>query len=244
MELVRDHGSTSGRRWVMQQTWSKLLFAHWPVKAEILRPLIPGALTIDTFDNTAWLGVVPFYMSNVRFRGLPTFPSTGEFCELNVRTYVLHGDVPGVWFFSLDAASWLAVMGARLAFHLPYYHARMQLKIEGESITYHSRRRAQEAVFAGRYRPVSPVFRSQAGTLEYWLTERYCLYASDRQGQIYRGDIEHLPWPLQSAEAELQTNSMPAAAGIQLPDSQPLLHYAERVDVKAWYLKPMKTIPS
>lgn len=226
----------------MQQTWSKLLFAHWPLKAEILRPLIPTAFTLDTFDNTAWIGVVPFYMSNVRFRGLPALPTTGAFCELNVRTYVLYQGAPGVWFFSLDASSRLAVLGARLAFRLPYFHARMRLKVEGDSLAYHSQRihrGAEPAAFAGRYQPVSPVFRSRPDTLEYWLTERYCLYASDRQGRIYRSDIEHLPWPLQTAEAELQSNTMTQAASIHLPGTQPLLHYAERVEVKAWYLRPM-----
>lgn len=243
MEQVRDHSSLTGRQWAMRQTWSKLLFAHWPIRAEVLRPLIPSALTVDMFDNTAWLGVVPFYMSNVRFRGMPIFPTTGEFCELNVRTYVLHQSVPGVWFFSLDAASWLAVMGAQAAFHLPYYHARMSLNSKGQEITYHSSRRAQTADFSAKYQPVSPVFHSQVGTLEYWLTERYGLYASDRQGRIYRGDIEHIPWPLQTAEAEFQINTMPQAAGLQLPDTQPLLHYAERVDIKAWYLKALPVEP-
>jgi hypothetical protein len=237
MELIPDHGLATGRRWVMLQTWSKLLFAHWPLKAELLRALIPPALTVDTFDNTAWIGVVPFYMSNVRFRGMPSLPTTGEFCELNVRTYVQYQGVPGVWFFSLDAASRLAVYGARLAFHLPYYHAHMELKTEGEQVTYHSQRGA--AAFSGRYQPVSPVFSSQPGTLEYWLTERYCLYANDRRGLIYRSDIQHLPWPLQMAEAALHTNTMTEAAGIQLPATKPLLHYAERVDVKAWYLKAL-----
>lgn len=225
------------RPWVMRQTWSKLLFAHWPLKTDTLRSLIPAGLALDTFDGQAWVGVVPFYMSGVRFRFAPPIPTTNEFCELNVRTYVYPpGGQPGVWFFSLDAASLLAVRGARLAFHLPYYHARMRLKHEGDSVVYSSQRKAGSAAFEGRYRPAGPVFSAQPGTLEHWLTERYCLYAADGRGQVYRGDIQHNPWPLQTAKADLRLNSMAQAAGIALPAAQPLLHYAERLDVRAWSL--------
>src|SRR4051794_33331230 len=118
----------SDNTWVMNQTWSKLLFAHWPVKPDVLRPLIPPQLTLDTFMGEAWVGVVPFYMSNVHFHYLPSFPTTAEFCELNVRTYVMpKGGKPGIWFFSLEAASVLAVFGARIGFRLPYYNAKMRL---------------------------------------------------------------------------------------------------------------------
>jgi uncharacterized protein YqjF (DUF2071 family) len=240
MELVHNHSSVMGRSWVLQQTWSKLLFAHWPLKAEALRPLIPTSLTIDTFDGEAWVGIVPFYMSQVRFRDAPTIPTTGEFCELNVRTYVIYRGVPGVWFFSLDATSLLAVLGARRVFRLPYYHAQMKLAVSGDSVAYRSRRiqrGSRPAAFEGTYRPVSPLISSQSGALEYWLTERYCLYAADAQGHVYRGDIEHTAWPLQVAEAELATNTMGAAVDIELPATRPLLHYAERLDVKAWHLR-------
>lgn len=227
--------------WVMRQTWSKLLFAHWPVPPELLRPLIPPALEVDTFEGAAWVGVVPFYMSNVRFRYLQPFPTTREFCELNVRTYVMpKGGKAGVWFFSLDASSRLAVQGARTAFHLPYYNARMQLTVADGAVNYHvhrTHRNARSASFEGRYQPDGAVFQSQAGTLEHWLTERYCLYAADGRGRIYQGDIAHEPWPLQPAAADLALNTMAQAAGITLPDTEPLLHYAERLDVQAWYLR-------
>ncbi len=227
--------------WVMRQTWSKLLFAHWPVKPDMLRPFIPAGLTIDTFDGMAWVGVVPFYMSQVRFHYLPPFPTTSEFCELNVRTYVMpKGGKPGVWFFSLDASSALAVSGARIAFHLPYYNASMRLTKTGDEVHYFSHRNhrgAQVGKFEGHYQPVGEVYRSQAGTLEYWLTERYCLYAADGRRNIYQGDIVHEPWPLQPAQADLHLNTMAKASGIVLPDTQPLLHYAEYLDVQAWYLR-------
>jgi uncharacterized protein YqjF (DUF2071 family) len=227
--------------WVMYQTWSKLLFAHWPVKPEVLRPLIPPSLTLDTFDGMAWVGVVPFYMSKVRFRYAPPFPTATEFCELNVRTYVYpKGGKPGVWFFSLDASSMLAVWGARFAFRLPYYKADMRLTKSGDEAHYFSRRNhwgAQAAQFEGRYQPIGAVYQSQAGTLDHWLTERYCLYAVDRLGSLYQGDILHQQWPLQPASADLSLNTMAQAAGITLPDTPPLLHYAERLDVRAWYLR-------
>ncbi len=224
--------------WGMRQTWSKLLFAHWPVKPEMLRPLIPPGLILDTFEGMAWVGVVPFYMSNVRFRYAPPFPTTTEFCELNVRTYVMpKGGKAGVWFFSLDAASLLAVQGARLAFHLPYYKANMRLTATANQVHYFSHRNAQTAEFEGHYQPTGAVYKSQAGTLEHWLTERYCLYAVDNRGSIYQGDILHEPWPLQPASADIPLNTMAQAAGITLPDTQPLLHYAERLDVRAWFLR-------
>ncbi|MEZ4669565.1 MAG: DUF2071 domain-containing protein [Anaerolineae bacterium] len=229
---------TIDRPWAMQQTWSKLLFAHWPLKSDILRPLIPPGLAVDTFDGQAWVGVVPFLMSSVRFRAAPPIPTAQQFCELNVRTYVCPpGGQPGVWFFSLDAASLLAVMGARAAFHLPYYHAEMRLRNDGKTTHYTSTRRSGQARFEGSYQPDGSVFSSQSGTLEHWLTERYCLYAADRQKQLYRGDIEHIPWPLQRATADIQRNTMAQAAGIDLPDTVPLLHYAERIHVRAWLLQ-------
>ena len=230
--------SLADNGWGMRQTWSKLLFAHWPVKPDVLRPLIPSGLVLDTFEGEAWVGVVPFYMSNVRFRYAPPFPTTTHFCELNVRTYVMpKGGKPGVWFFSLDAASTLAVMGARVAFHLPYYRASMRLTATSNEIHYSSRRNSQTAAFEGHYQPTGDVYRSQAGTLEHWLTERYCLYAMDGRGKLYQGDILHDQWPLQPASADIALNTMALASEIVLPDTQPLLHYAERLDVRAWFLR-------
>jgi uncharacterized protein len=234
----RSWGHPTGA-WVMAQSWSQLLFAHWPVSPDVLRPLIPPTIQIDTFEGQAWIGVVPFYMSHVRARGLPLIPGTNHFCELNVRTYVTDGSRAGVWFFSLDASNPLAVFGARKAFHLPYYYARMSLQQSDETVTYESSRTdtsTQAAHFSATYCPTSPVYHSTAGTLVSWLTERYCLYATDRGGHLYRGDIHHAPWPLQDAQADIRTNTMAEAAGITLPDIPPLLHYAERLDVVTWYL--------
>lgn len=228
------------RPWVMRQTWSKLLFAHWPLNPDVLRPLIPRGLTLDTFDGAAWVAVVPFYMSGIRLRMLPPIPTTTEFCELNVRTYVRPPNgKAGVWFLSLDASSPLAVIGARAAFHLPYYNADMRLQPTADHIHYISRRTHRgipPAAFEATYHPTGAVYPSQPSSLEHWLTERYSLYAADHHGHLYQSDIAHDPWPLQPADAEITRNTMAQAAGISLPDTRPLLHYAHSIDVRAWYL--------
>lgn len=223
------------RNWLMYQSWQRLLFAHWPIPAQILRDKIPDALQIDEFDGTAWLGIVPFRMANVRFRGLPPIWGTSRFPELNLRTYVRFGEYVGVWFFSLEAANLPAVITARTTFHLPYYWAQMTIKEQESRTEYESRRK--EALFLGEYAPSGAVQNYAADSLERWLTERYCLFAADKQGKIYRGDIQHELWPLQPAEAEIRQNTIAEASGIKLPNTKPHLLYAENIDVLAWYLQ-------
>jgi uncharacterized protein YqjF (DUF2071 family) len=221
----------------MAQVWHDLLFAHWRVAMEAVQPTLPPGLALDTFDGTAWLGVVPFRMSGVRLRGTPPLPGLSAFPELNVRTYVTHGGRPGVWFLSLDAASRLAVAAARAWFRLPYFVARMSCAHEGDDVVYRSVRThpgAPMAELAGRYGPRGDAFRSRPGTLEHWLTERYALYALSGRGELRRGDIHHAPWPLQRAAAIFERNTMAAAHGIGLPESTPLLHFARRQDVVVW----------
>ena len=220
--------------WIMEQTWNDLLFAHWPVAPESLRALIPAVLPLDTFNGQCWVAVTPFHMTGVRGRWLPPIAGTSSFPELNVRTYVNHGGKPGVFFFSLDAASHLAVLGARAAYHLPYFYARMNVRPEKDCVHYDSFRN-RNAEFRGMYRPVGPVQLRQPGTLEHWLTERYCLYTVFR-GSLFRAEIHHEPWPLQDAEAEISANTMATAAGIQLPEVPPLLHFSKKLDVLIWPL--------
>jgi len=224
-------------RWVMAQTWHELLFAHWPVGAAQLRPLIPAGLEVDVFEGKAWLGVVPFRMSGVRLRGTPAVPGLSAFPELNVRTYVVAGGKPGVWFFSLDAANGIAVAVARAWFHLPYFRARMSCTERNGWIEYQSERvhgGAPSAKLRGRYRASGEVFASRRGTLEHFLTERYCLYAQDAKGRLIRGEIHHAPWPLQPAQAEFTANTMAQAAGVTLRPAEPVLHFAKRLDVVVW----------
>jgi hypothetical protein len=221
----------------MAQTWHDLLFAHWPVPPAALARLVPPGLALDPFDGAAWVGVVPFRMTGIHLRGLPPLPGVAALPEINVRTYVTVGGKPGVWFFSLDAGSALAVAAARRWFHLPYYRARFSIGPGRDGIRYTSRRihrGAPPAEFSARYGPIGDVALARPGTLDHWLTERYCLYAVDARGRLSRGEINHAPWPLQPADAAIERNTMAAAAGIELPPRAPLLHFARRLDVRIW----------
>lgn len=220
----------------MKQTWHDLLFAHWPLSPAVLRPLVPAKLVLDIFDGECWIGVVPFRMSGIRARALPPLPGLSHFPELNVRTYVTYGSRPGVYFFSLDAANLPAVWAARAFYHLPYFRAAMISHENDGSIHYSSRRHRVPAEFRGIYRPTGEARLRDKESIEYWLTERYCLYTI-HGGEVYHCEIHHPPWPLQDAEAELETNTMAAAAGIVLPASKPLLHFARRQDVLIWPLR-------
>jgi hypothetical protein len=226
---------------MMKQAWHDLLFMHWPIAADELRPLIPTQLEIELYDGSAWIGVVPFRMSGIRAHWLPPIPGTSAFPELNVRTYVRAGGKSGVWFFSLDAANSLAVAAARRFFHLPYFRARMQAKNGPQGdITYECHRihrNAPSADFRGRYRPSAGPFQAKQGSLEYFLVERYCLYAA-AGGRIFRGEIDHDPWPLQLADAEVEVNTMAVGHGVALPATKPLQHFVRQQQVEVWAVEP------
>jgi uncharacterized protein YqjF (DUF2071 family) len=223
--------------WLMTQSWHNLLFAHWPVDRERLRSKVPPGLSLDLHDGQAWVGVVPFRMTNVAPRGVPAIPWVSAFAEVNVRTYVTVDGRPGVYFFSLDAESALAVATARSLLHLPYYTARMEVRDEGGQIQYTSRRTDRDAgpaELVARYCPAGVPANPLPGTLEYFLTERYCLYNVDDRFRAYRLEIHHLPWTLQQAEADIELNTMAAAADIRLPAIAPILHFSRRQDMVAW----------
>jgi uncharacterized protein YqjF (DUF2071 family) len=225
-----------GGSWLMAQTWDDLLFAHWAVPAAAVREHVPPELPVDTFDGAAWVGVTPFRLTGLRLRAVPPAPFLSTFLELNARTYVTLGGKPGIWFFSLDAASRLAVAAARRAYRLPYFHARMSAEPDDEGLCYASERVSageRPAEFAARYAATGEVSRAAPGSLEHFLTERYCLYAVEG-GRVFRAEIHHRPWPLQSAVAELERNTMPPP-GIPI-EGEPLLHYAGRQDVVIWPL--------
>jgi len=220
------------RPWSWRQSWRDLLFAHWPIAAAKLRPLVPAGLEVQEFDGTSWIGVVPFHMSGVMRRPLPDLPWISAFPELNVRLYVERDGKPGVWFLSLDAANPVAVWAARRFFHLPYYQAAMSIQQKEDSFRYTSRR--EGADFLATYRPTSSIYRSVEGSLEHSLTERYCLYALAPDGSLWRNDVHHAPWPLQKAEATLQRNTMLEVHGLAVRGPPPLLHFAKRLDVIVW----------
>jgi uncharacterized protein len=222
-----------------RQTWGKLLFMHWRVPAEQLRAAVPAELEIDTHDGDAWIAVVPFTIWGMRASFLPPVPGLSEMHELNVRTYVHYRGVPGVLFLSLDAASTLAVLGARTFFLLPYYTAEMSLEQEGERITYRSRRThsdAPAAVFDAVWEIGRPLEASRPGSLEFFLTERYCFFTV-HEGTVYRCRIHHPPWPLSTASVSTFHSTMIESHGLPTPAGEPLLHYAEEITVDIWPLE-------
>lgn len=222
-------------RGALRMVWENLLFAHWPVPPDQVRPLLPKGVELDTFDGCAWIGVVPFFMREVGCSFLPGWAGR-DFPELNVRTYVRANGRGGVWFFSLDAASRSAVRLARSLFFLPYFDAEITgERVEG-GLRYRSRRvhaGAPPATLEVLYAAEGPPERAAPGSLLHFLVERYRLFAKDRQGRIYRCEISHAPWPLQKASAELAVNSMAASLGFDLAGPPPLVHFAGRVDVFA-----------
>lgn len=223
----------------MFMRWEHLAFLHWRIDAALLRALIPPSLTVDTFEGAAYLGVVPFIMSGVRHWRLPAIPGLRWFPELNVRTYVTDGVKRGVWFFSLDAASRAAVRAARLTFSLPYFDARMGVDVaESGEVRYSSERThsgAARASLSCAYGPVGEVFRAASGSLDEFLTERYCLYAARPSGRVLRGEIHHERWPLQPARVSVERCAMPEAAGMPGVSGDPIAHYVRSLDVAAWW---------
>jgi uncharacterized protein YqjF (DUF2071 family) len=222
------------RGWTMGQTWEDLLFAHWRVPADEVRAHVPAGLEVDEHDGSAWLGITPFRLTGLRARGTLPLPAVSQFLELNVRTYVTTDEKPGIWFFSLDASSRLAVEAARRTYRLPYFHARMSATRRGEWTAYECARVEEPGrVFSGRYRPSGAAFTAEPGSLEWFLAERYCLYTTDERGSLARAEIHHGLWQLQPAEAEIDLASI---SPLEL-DGEPLLHFSRRQDVVIWPLE-------
>lgn len=221
---------------IMHQTWGNLLFIHWRIDQNVLRTLVPKQLDIDVFDGSAWIGVIPFTMWGIRASFLPPIPGTNAFHELNVRTYVHLNGVPGVWFFSLDAANKLAVWAARKLYHLPYFYADMSLTQMEKTITYSSVRRDRHgppAELQAGWTIGEELPPSTLGSLEFFLTERYCLY-SEHEGRLYRARIHHPSWTLRRANLLSMNSSMIESPGLPTPTGNPLLHYAEELKVDIW----------
>jgi uncharacterized protein len=216
--------------WANAQSWVDLCFLHWRVDPDELRKLVGRSVELDTFEGEAWLGVTTFVLANLRLRGLPPLPRLSTFPELNVRTYVTRDEKPGIWFFSLDAASTFAVEGGKRFYKLPYNRAQMSSRRVGDRVHYASERPG--ATFSGSYRGEGDLFRADSGTLEYFLTERYCFYTEDA-GEVFRGEVHHPPWDLQRGEATIDANTM---APLPL-DGLPHVLFAPRVDAVVWPLE-------
>lgn len=220
----------------MEQSWHDLLFMHWPLPVATLRPLVPATLPLDTYDGRAWIGVVPFRMSGVRLRGVPPIPRTSAFPELNVRTYVTLDGKPGVYFFSLDAGNPVAVQVARTWFHLPYFRADMSADWRDGWLHYRSQRThraGSPARLVTRYRPTGDALPTEPGSIADFLTSRYALYIADKN-HVIRREIDHIAWPLQPAEAVVETNTMLDQLCLAAPDAAPLLHFSRQLDVRVW----------
>jgi len=226
---------------VMRMQWLHLLFIHYRVDASVLRPLIPACFDIDTFDGSGYVGLVPFTMRDVSPRLLPRIPLRGvtDFHECNVRTYVRSRGEPAVYFFSLDAQSRLGVWGARTFFHLPYFNARISLQRRDDEVRYTvDRTDHPRAAMRCRWRAGAPLAPSAPGSLSHFLTERYALVTTDRQGRPCIGHIEHVPWPLREASLlELDDGLLPAAGISPAGPPEPLLLHADRIDVRAHRLR-------
>lgn len=225
--------------WVMRMTWSELLFAHWEVEPSLVASHLPVGLTLDTHQGKAWVGVVPFLMSDVAPRGCPAIPGLSRFLELNVRTYVVKDNKPGVWFFSLDAENPIAVRAARATFNLPYMDANMTLTQEQapgrvQYDSHRTHRREPSASFRASYGSSGESFHALPGTLEHWLTARYCLYSANRKGRIFRGEIDHPPWTLKTATCAIQENTMGDPLRFDFSEAPHLL-FAEPIRVQAWW---------
>lgn len=223
------------------QRWRTLIFLHWEVPASAIQALLPAGLTVDTFEGRAYVGVVPFTMRDVAPWWSPPVPGVSNFHELNVRTYVhKDGAHPGVWFFSLDAASSIAVLAARAGWHLPYHRASMELDVRGEEVRYRSRRHFSKptpAELTLRYRVGEPLGSAAPGTFEHFLAERYLLYASTGRG-LAIGQVHHVPYPLHRAEVLELSHTMLRANGLPQPDGPPHALYSPGVDVDIYALRP------
>jgi uncharacterized protein YqjF (DUF2071 family) len=219
------------------QRWRSLLFLHWAVPVEALRPLVPAGLSLDLWNGTAYVGVVPFAMEGVRPRWCPEALAF-RFLETNVRTYVLHGDRPGVYFFSLDASSRLAVWGARAGWGLPYFHASMDMERRGDEIHYQTRRTQNGAVHDVRYRIGTTAGPSRPETLEFFLLERYLLFVQ-RGPRLLVGQVHHTPYPIHQADVLDVREQLIAAAGLPAVTTPPaFVHYSPGVDVEIFSLRP------
>ncbi len=224
------------RPWSLSMEWHDLLFLHWPVDPALLQHQLPPGLELETHDGSAWLGVVPFRMVRTRWRWLPPVPTASNFAELNVRTYVRAGGRSGVWFFSLDAASRLAVEGARLGFGLPYFRAGMECRRSGESVAYASERRDRRgppAHFQARWTSDGPHATAAPGTLAHFLVERYAMFARHR-GRIVGAEIAHAPWQLAAVRLDLERLDMTRLLGFDLGLAPASVLAARPVAVAAW----------
>lgn len=219
---------------IMQQNWEKLLFLHWPFSPEHIRPHVPEGLEIDTFNGVAWVGLTPFTVNDLAITPLPPIPGTSSFHELNMRTYVHRNGVPGVWFFTLEASKLLPTLAARAFYWLDYRLSEMVYRTKGEPFEFVAHRSDKvDADFEAAWVPGSLLPSPDTESLEFFLTERYVLYAA-REREIVQARVYHAPWQLHSAELLDLETTMFDWLGVPEPIAEPLVHYSPLQKVEVW----------
>ncbi|MDA0347288.1 MAG: DUF2071 domain-containing protein [Verrucomicrobia bacterium] len=215
--------------WLLSQRWLNLAFIHWEIDPAQLRSKIPAQLEIDLFEGKAWIGIVPFDMKGVTFRGLPPVSAFSDFPEINVRTYVECEGKKGVWFFSLDVPKQFAVWTARTFFHLPYRRAKVEVIEQGQSVYYSHH--MKHCAFEATYKPTQ-THQWDKNSFETWATERYCLYCQSKRGQLYRTEVHHPQWPLEKAEISFQKNTL--LDDFEIGNQHPSVLFSRSIDVIAY----------
>ena len=230
--------SEQGHDWNMFQSWRDVLFAHWRIDPDQLRPVVPAQMDIDVFDGSAWLSMVPMRMADLHFRDLPPLPGLMHFLEINFRAYVTVHGMPGVYFFSIDCDDSLADIYAHHFLHLPMARAKMEMK-NVDGVCYYDSHRKQEsglapAALVASYKPIGDPYNAEPGSLEQFLLERYSMFFNQPDGSILHGRMEHAPWQIWKAEATIEENTIGQASGFDIKPYPDYLHYAERADTHAW----------
>lgn len=226
--------------WIMNQKWRDVLFSHWPVSPEALKPYIPAPLKLDTFDSFGWIGIVLFAMDGIYPRGFPFLSLVPKFAEVNVRTYVHYNGKPGVLFMSLDVGDWASLNIAKRWYHLPYSQANVSYQQKHHVFHFEGRRKEQNNIpvlLRGSFTPHSEIFFPKEGRIDHWVTERYCLYSTDKRGNLFRGEIHHPPWPLQKADVDIIENTLFTPFQLDMEGEKPLSHYSKGVDTVFWNIK-------
>ena len=220
---------------VLHQRWHGLVFLHWAFAPETLRTIVPRGLEIDCFDGRAWVGLTPFTVTGMRPSFLPPLPGVSRADEINVRIYVHRDGVPGIWFPSLEITNRLALLGARIAYRVPYFHARMRVDRDGDTVSFRSERSGSaSAVLDAQWRLGRPSEPAALGSLDFFLIERYVLYSGDRT-TLLRARIHHRPWPLREVTVLRFASTLLEACGLPSPSPPMLAHaQAEPCDVEVW----------
>lgn len=225
--------------WVGQQEWHDILFMHWPVPYEILKPYVPAPFKLETYNGQAWVTVILFQAKNSRLRGMPTSMSYPPFLQMNTRTYIQFDGEPGIYFFSVDVNRLLTVAVAKRILKLPYKLAEMEMAKNNDHILFKSKRIKSSHSSTGivaNYQPSAERIANQQGTLPYWLTERYCFWMI-KGSKIIKGPLSHSPWELYDVTFDLNMTAIIPFIPAKYSQVNPSVHYAKSIHA---YLHPFE----